>query len=380
LRQGKFVQIPERPADLRQLWEQSRPLQLASLPEWLTPDDADGYRHVGCASGAGLSGAERERYFAELRELEETGLVVDPDPIDPQPDRHSVFVGEPRPKPVWSIGIYRGESPFQLTAPDGVKNPVLTAEHVTDVSATFVADPFMVHVDNLWHMFFEVMNWRSGKGEIALATSSDGLTWKYSQVVLAEEFHLSYPYVFEWEQEHYLIPESYQAGAIRLYRARRFPTEWALVRVLVDGPHLADASLLRHAERWWLFVENSPEQRHDTLRLYWADHLLGPWVEHRQRPLIAGDAHVARPAGRMLSVGGRVVRFAQNCEPEYGTDVRAFEVTELTPHSYHERPVGAGPVLGPSGSGWNSKGMHHIDAHCLRDGDWLACVDGWTES
>ena len=342
MRQGKFVQIPEKPADLRQLWEESTPLQLASLPEWLTPDDAGGYRYVGSASGTGLSVAERERYFTELRELEETGLVIDPDPIDPQPDRHSVFVAEPRPEPVWSIGIYRGESPFQLRAPDGIKNPVLTAEHVTDVAAQFVADPFMARVDNLWHMFFEVMNWRSGKGEIALATSRDGLTWKYRQVVLAEEFHLSYPYVFEWEQEHYLIPESYQAGAVRLYRARRFPTEWELVRVLVEGPHLADATLLRDAERWWLFVENSAEQMHDTLRLYWADHLLGPWVEHRQRPLIAGNVHIARPAGRMLSVGGRVVRFAQNCEPEYGTDIRAFEVTELTPHSYQERPSARG--------------------------------------
>jgi hypothetical protein len=37
------------------------------------------------------------------------------------------------------------------------------------------------------------------EGEIGLATSEDGLKWDYKQVVLNEPFHLSYPYVFEWQ-------------------------------------------------------------------------------------------------------------------------------------------------------------------------------------
>src|SRR5262249_31357746 len=154
-----------------------------------------------------------------------------------------------------------------------------------------------------WHMFFEVMNWRTGKGEIGLATSKDGLAWRPEQIVLAEPFHLSYPYVFEWMGEHYMIPESYQAGAVRLYQAVDFPTRWAFVGSLIEGRYLVDASIVRWADRWWLFTETNPDVKHDTLRLFHAEDLMGPWREHPSSPVVVGDPRVARPAGRAMVLG-----------------------------------------------------------------------------
>ncbi|HEY0729749.1 MAG TPA: hypothetical protein VGD38_16825, partial [Pyrinomonadaceae bacterium] len=84
--------------------------------------------------------------------------------------------------------------------------PTLSKQNVTDVPTTFVADPFMIH-DGSWHMFFEVLL-TSDKGEIGLATSDNGLDWTYQQIVLREEFHLSYPYVFKWQDTYYMIPET----------------------------------------------------------------------------------------------------------------------------------------------------------------------------
>jgi len=70
------------------------------------------------------------------------------------------------------------------------------------------------------------------------------------------------------------------------------------------------------------------------------------------------------------------VRFAQDCVPDYGTRVRAFRVTELTAESYREEELPESPVLSPGDSPWNGRSMHHIDAHPLTDGSWVACVDG----
>ncbi len=254
---------------------------------------------------------------------------------------------------------------------------MLTADDVTDVPAAFVADPFLVRTRDGWHMFFEVMNWRGNKGEIGWATSVDGRAWKYGQIVLAEPFHLSYPYVFEWGGVHYLIPESYQANAIRLYKARKFPTDWVLVKPLIEAPYLVDASLFRHQDMWWILTDASEEMGNDTLRLFGADDLLGPWREHPRSPLLERDPRNARPGGRVTPIDGRLFRFAQSCEPFYGTDLRAFEITELTPTTYAEAPYPGNPILGPSQHGWNACGMHHIDPHLLKDGRWLASVDGW---
>ena len=113
---------------------------------------------------------------------------------------------------------------------------------MTDVPAAYVADPFLLRAHGRWHMFFEVYNWRANKGEIGLATSEDGLRWAYRRIVLAEEFHLSYPYVFEWAGERWLVPESFQSGSVRLYRADPFPERWTLAATLLEGPYLVDAS------------------------------------------------------------------------------------------------------------------------------------------
>ena len=172
---------------------------------------------------------------------------------------------------------------------------------------------------------------------------------------------------------------NYQAESIRLYKARRFPTEWAFVGNLLEGSYFADASVVRFRDHWWLFVDTSSPKRHDTLRLFHAENLEGPWLEHPQSPITQRDPHNARPAGRVLVMDNRVVRFAQCCHPKYGTDVRAFEIRELTTATYRERPIGAKPVLGPGSDGWNAGGMHHIDVHRIGPGEWLACADGWRE-
>lgn len=278
----------------------------------------------------------------------------------------------------WSIGIYVGESPFDFVSPENMTNPVLTAKDVTDVPSDYVADPFMVKDDSTWYMLFEVMNSRTQQGDIGLAISNDGSNWMYKQIVLDELFHLSYPYVFKWKNEYYMIPESHQANSVRLYKAIDFPTQWSFVGTLIYGNYV-DPSIFRYDGKWWIFAQTNPEGN-DILRLYYAEDLMGPWVEHPKSPIIEGDANIARPGGRALVFDGRIVRYAQDDDPTYGNQVLAFEITQLTTLSYEEKQVPEIRTLKKSGTGWNADGMHHIDPHQIHENKWIACVDGLKRS
>jgi hypothetical protein len=292
-------------------------------------------------------------------------LRVTPPPPPPQPARHAL----------WSIGIFTGSSPLAL-GPDGrITNPVITRESITDVPASFVADPFLIRVGETWHLFVEVLNRASGRGEIGLATSGDLARWQYQRIVLAEPIHLSYPFVFEWEGARYMVPESHQAQSIRLYRADPFPSEWKHVHTLLDGQQFCDTTLFRHDERWWLFTTTNCN-KHDNLRLFFADDLFGVWTEHPASPIVDGDPRTARPAGRVVPFGGGFLRFAQDCATLYGLHVTAYEITTLTTSAYVERPVSASPILKGSTTGWNAARMHHVDAHQLGVEQWVAAVDG----
>ncbi|MFN6566941.1 hypothetical protein A6770_14620 [Nostoc minutum NIES-26] len=274
----------------------------------------------------------------------------------------------------WSIAIYTGESPLNLVSPKSIKNPILTAKHVTDVPAEFVADPFMLHENDTWYMFFEVLNARTNKGDIGLATSKDCLNWNYQKIVLEEPFHLSYPYVFKWNHEYYMIPETAQASSVRLYKATSFPTQWTFCKTLLSGEDFVDPTIFQHNDLWWLFTATAAKR--NILRLYYSQQPTGPWIEHPQSPVIKGNAKIARPGGRTIVFNEKIFRYTQDCEYIYGKQVLAFEITELTTANYQEKAVKSNPIIKASGYGWNKVGMHNIDPHQIDNNKWIACVDG----
>ena len=275
---------------------------------------------------------------------------------------------------MWSIGIYEGSTPFDL-APGETVNPVLTAQDIVDREAIFVADPFMLLKDQEYYMFFEVMNRKpkqGNQGDIGYAKSLDGKHWEYKEIILDEPFHLAYPYVFEWNDEYYLIPDSYQDLSVRLYKAISFPNEWKYVRNLLSGYNYVDPSIFRYHDKWWLFVTTPAS---NILNLYYSDDLLGEWTPHLMNPLVKFDGNIARPGGRVIIYNDRLFRITQDDEPRYGIQVFAFEITELSETLYTEKLVSEKPIVTMTSKGWNAAGMHHVDLHRVGD-KWIAAVDG----
>ncbi|MFQ3633646.1 hypothetical protein [Roseiflexus sp.] len=283
-----------------------------------------------------------------------------------------------RRKDDWAIGIYGGCDLTSLTPLPGVHNPVLSATHVCDVPALFVADPCVVRTETQWWLFFEVLHATLRRGQIGVAMSRDGRTWEYCQIVLEEPFHLSYPLVFRWNGEYYMTPETASQRQVRLYRAVDFPLRWEYAVTLLEGDHYLDPTPFFYRDHWWMFVGTNIKHN-DTLRLYHANTPLGPWREHPCSPIVEGDVYTARPAGRVWHTGGRLLRFAQDCSRNYGRRVLAFEITDLTPDRYAERPYSQQALLEPGMSGWNTQGMHTIDLHDDGKGGWLAYVDGYRK-
>ena len=79
----------------------------------------------------------------------------------------------------WSIGIYAGDSPLNLKPIEGVSYPTISRHSVTDVPTSYVADPFMINAKGKWYLFMEIVPSETDRGEIAMATSDDGIHWNY---------------------------------------------------------------------------------------------------------------------------------------------------------------------------------------------------------
>jgi hypothetical protein len=159
-------------------------------------------------------------------------------------------------------------------------------------------------------------------------------------LALERDYHLSYPFTFDWEGSTYMIPETAGARTVELYRAERVPDRWRLERVLLHDIRAADATLLRHDGLFWLFaaVAVPGGAITDELCVFWATDLHGEWTAHPGNPVVS-DVRRARPAGRIFSAGGRLVRPAQDCSERYGGAIVFHSIDELSTTAYRESVI-----------------------------------------
>jgi hypothetical protein len=160
------------------------------------------------------------------------------------------------------------------------------------------------------------------------------------QIALECSYHLSYPFIFEWEGALYMMPETATNGTLEVYRCEEFPLRWRLERVVLDNISAYDATLWKDGERWWMFVNVAEPgaDSSDELHLYWSTTPLGPWTPHRANPIVS-DVRSARPAGPIFPRDGMLYRPSQDCSLAYGHSVLVNRVDVLNEDEYRETTV-----------------------------------------
>lgn len=215
------------------------------------------------------------------------------------------------------------------------------ANPVRNPPGRYFADPFVVKKGGVSVCFVEDYHCRSSRGRItALRLERDG--YEELGVALAEPFHLSYPFVFEAGGDLYMCPETEEARDIRLYRCTRFPLEWRLHRVLMDGVAAVDTSIIFHAGRWWMFTNIDSADMGDyrsELHLFHADTFDSrQWQPHPGNPVVFDSAR-ARNGGLFRSHGSLLRVFQVHGFDVYGQSMGVARIDELSTHAYSEEVV-----------------------------------------
>lgn len=231
----------------------------------------------------------------------------------------------------------------------------------------FLADPFPL----VWHgnsyVFVEDFDHRLGKGIISVVPFDEIGPSAAPVPVLEEPWHLSYPFLFEDGGDVWMIPESAENQEISLYRATAFPGGWKKEATLIKDVAAGDTTIVRHLGRLWMFttVLNAGRST-DSLSIFTADKLVGPWCAHPRNPVLI-DAAAARSAGNMILRKGSLWRPVQNCLTRYGGALGLAEITRLDDHDYGQI---VRKVLQPSAE-WPGRRLHTLN----RSGR-LECIDG----
>ena len=167
----------------------------------------------------------------------------------------------------------------------------------------YLADPFVIKKNGYHFCFVEDLDFRTNKGSISAykitSSSCDPIG-----IVLEEDYHLSFPFIFEYENELFMCPETHEKREIRVYKCTNFPTKWEFHKTLMKDVSAADTMIFKRDNIWWLFtnIDKSCVDYHGCqLHIFSADNPLSDqWVAHENNPVIF-DPFVARNGGMIVS-------------------------------------------------------------------------------
>lgn len=230
---------------------------------------------------------------------------------------------------------------------------------LADDGERFYADPFVFERDGSHYLFVEEFPYARGRGVISVAELSGDGRFGVPKVVLSEPHHLSYPQVLAEGGEIFMIPESSAARELVLYRAEQFPDRWVRDTVLMTDRDFNDATLLERDGRYWL-VGTERFGRHgsasDTMAVYTASSLRGPWEPHALNPIVI-DRAAARPGGAFIRQGDTILLPVQDGSRAYGGGLGLMELLRLDAGDVAFAP----PRPIDPGAAWARNGIHTLN-------------------
>lgn len=133
-----------------------------------------------------------------------------------------------------------------------------------DVNDRFwYADPMLVEYENKNYLFCERFDRNNQKGDIVCCEIIKS-NIKSIKPVIIERFHLSYPSVFNINNDIFMIPETSEVNKIILYKAKKFPLEWEFFCEFEMDSKLVDHNIFIFHNK--VFLLTSELNKNDLLK------------------------------------------------------------------------------------------------------------------
>lgn len=193
----------------------------------------------------------------------------------------------------------------------------------------FYADPFILGRNGSNFIFFEDYIYSNKSGVISCVEVNNTGEISRHEDILKLGCHQSFPFIFEYKNEVYMIPETRANKCISLFKCIEFPYEWKKLRDFFTDINAVDTMVFPQNDLWWLLTtvaSNEADKADSKLCLYFSKTPISTkWNLHKQSPIIE-DPLEGRNGG-LLRAKDRIFRVSQTPDFEhYGKSCSTWEI------------------------------------------------------
>ncbi len=220
---------------------------------------------------------------------------------------------------------------YRFLSEEERKNPIPNLEkrnmyHVMNVPQNYwAADPFLLAKGEEVYCFFEYMDTKKKKAVIG---AKQILPEEEKEVHVVYEFsgHTSYPCIFEWNNDIYMIPETGAMRSIEMLKCDEWPLKWSKVGALLTDVDTADCtSFIWNGKPYIIIYEvdrRSTKRKLLIGEIDIANVAIKNITECKQYNELLG-----RPGGGVVFDGNQMIRVVQPGNRCYGEKIEFFDVS-----------------------------------------------------
>ena len=204
---------------------------------------------------------------------------------------------------------------------------------------SFLADPFIIEFQNNNYLFAEEYNFKNKKGVISVYKIYKNSSERIG-IALEENFHLSFPYIFEFEKNYYMVPETNKVNEIRIYKCEKFPLRWKYEKTIMKSIKSSDSMIFSFNNYWWLITtfSNTGHNPDSELQIFYSEKgpLTNSWISFKKNPVFI-DPEIGRNGGIFFD-DEKLYRVAQSFGfNAYGKKINIQEIIKLDPDNFLEK-------------------------------------------
>jgi len=202
----------------------------------------------------------------------------------------------------------------------------------------WLADPFVYEKDEKVYFFYELFDIGRDKGSIAYSILNNGVISK-PKIIVEEPYHLSFPCIFEYDGDLFMIPETGKTHNIYVYKCKEFPDVWVKDKLLLGGIDPSDTIWFEINNMFYIITSllNNGNPRDTTNYLYEFNMNNGKL----QKPfkILNTGKYGVRNAGNIFFKNNMFIRPGQIGEKTYGEGI-VFWKCNLVNGKYEEEELG----------------------------------------
>ena len=194
---------------------------------------------------------------------------------------------------------------------------------------TFIADPFLFKYKDEYYAFFE--EWNYNYGYISCSKLDKDLNFTKIEKCLDTKSHLSFPSIFEYKGNIYMIPESCAGGiGIDVYKCINFPLKWKKEKT-IHNIEAVDPIFYSQDDIIYLFIGSI-----NHFKIFYSND----FNNFKEHPINSDNLKTnSRSAGNIFKYKENFYRPAQICEPTYGYGIAIYRIDILDTENYKETLV-----------------------------------------